>query len=86
VITDFQEKPANPDSSLAAMCLYFFPKDKLVLIKEYLNGNKKNHDATGYYIDWLRKKEPVYGFVFSGAWYDIGDHSFYKEAKQKFSK
>jgi len=84
VITDFKEKPKDPDSALVAMCLYLFPKNKLRLIKDYLSGNAEKYDATGYYIDWLRKKETVYGFVFRGRWYDIGDHGFYKEAKEKF--
>jgi len=29
---------------------------------------------------------PVYGFVFGGRWYDIGDHEFYNEAKRSFLK
>lgn len=41
-------------------------------------------DATGFYIDWLRKKIPVYGFVFEGKWYDIGDRRFYSKAKENF--
>jgi len=38
----------------------------------------------GFYIDWLRKKVPVYGYVFKGRWYDIGDRQFYAEAQKKF--
>ena len=83
-LIDFKEKPENPESTLIAMCLYYFPKRKLRLIKEYLNSKTDKHDATGFYIDWLRKKVPVYGFVFDGFWYDIGDHKFYREAKQRF--
>ena len=102
-LIDFKEKPENPESTLIAMCLYYFPKEKLRLIKEYLNPvrntkslKKRNkisngvnsrtdkRDATGFYIDWLRKKVAVYGFVFDGFWYDIGDHKFYREAKQRF--
>jgi len=83
-VIDFKEKPENPESTLIAMCLYYFPKGRLRLIKEYLNSKTDKHDATGFYIDWLRKKVTVYGFVFDGFWYDIGDHKFYKEAKQRF--
>ena len=85
-VIDFKEKPANPKSTLVAMCLYYFPKEKLKLIKEYLNTKTNKHDATGFYIDWLRKEEKVFGFVFNGRWYDIGHHKFYHEAKEKFSK
>mgnify|MGYP001583434583 FL=1 len=83
-LIDFKEKPENPRSTLIAMCLYYFPKGKLKLIKKYLKDKKDKYDATGFYIDWLRKKVPVYGFVFNGLWYDIGDHKFYREAKQRF--
>ncbi|MDD5155824.1 MAG: nucleotidyltransferase family protein [Candidatus Omnitrophica bacterium] len=85
-VIDFQEKPKNPESALIAMCLYYFAKEKLGLIKEYLNERSSKGDAMGFYIDWLRKKEKVYGFVFSGRWYDIGDHKFYEEANRTFTR
>lgn len=83
-LIDFKEKPKNPGSTLIAMCLYYFPKGKLKLIKEYLCSSKETCDATGFYIDWLRKRVPVYGFVFNGFWYDIGDRKFYRQVKQRF--
>lgn len=83
-IIDFQEKPKKPRSTIVAMCLYYFPKKRLSLIKDYLMDKKKKSDATGFYIDWLRKKVPVFGFVFRGSWYDIGDHKFYNKAKSSF--
>ena len=85
-VIDFKEKPARPKSTLLAMCLYYFPKETLGLIREYLSGRKNKHDATGFYIDWLRKKVAVYTFVFNGRWYDIGDHKFYNEAREKFAR
>ncbi len=85
-VIDFKEKPKNPESTLVAMCLYYFPKERLGLIKEYLKNKIKKTDATGLYIEWLRKKLPIYGFVFNGRWYDIGDYKFYNEAKQAFAK
>lgn len=84
-IIDFQEKPQAPESTLIAMCLYYFPKEKLGLIQEYVDSEKEKQDTVGFYIDWLRRKVPVYGFVFGGSWYDIGDHKFYHEAKTGFS-
>lgn len=89
-IVDFKEKPKKPKSTLVAMCLYYFPREKLGLIKEYLNPVRNTqtnqHDASGLYIDWLRERVPVYGFVFGGRWYDIGDYKFYNEAKERFLK
>ena len=84
-VIDFKEKPEKPNSTLVAMCLYYFPKERLSLIKKYLDIKHDKHDATGFYIDWLRKEVPVYGFAFGGCWYDIGHHQFYNEAKQKFT-
>jgi glucose-1-phosphate thymidylyltransferase len=84
-LIDFEEKPDKPNSTLVAMCLYYFPKERLSLIKKYLDIKHDKHDATGFYIDWLRKEVPVYGFAFEGRWYDIGHHQFYNEAKQKFT-
>jgi glucose-1-phosphate thymidylyltransferase len=83
-VLDFKEKPKKPKTTLVAMCLYYFPKDKLGLVKEYMKNKKKENDATGLYIDWLRKRVRVFGFVFHGRWYDIGDHKFYHQAKEAF--
>lgn len=83
-IIDFTEKPLYPRSKLAAMCLYYFPKTKLKLISEYLASRRGKYDATGFYIDWLSKKEPVYAFVFGGKWYDIGDYAVYHRVKYNF--
>jgi glucose-1-phosphate thymidylyltransferase len=84
-VVDFQEKPEHPHSTIVAMCLYYFPKDELSLVGKYQKHKDKKHDATGFYIDWLRKKTEVYSFVFEGRWYDIGDHKFYGEAKASFA-
>jgi len=83
-VVDFKEKPQEPKSSLVAMCLYYFPAAKLGLIQEYLDEKHDLRDATGFYIDWLHNKVPVYAFTFHGRWYDIGDHKFYSEASEKF--
>ncbi|MCM8799189.1 MAG: nucleotidyltransferase family protein [Candidatus Omnitrophica bacterium] len=83
-IVDFEEKPLKPKSNLVCMCLYYFPKDKLFLLKKYLKEEKKNLDATGHFIDWLYRREKVYSYKFRGIWYDIGDHNVYKEAGKSF--
>lgn len=83
-IADFQEKPKSPRSTLVAMCLYYFPRDMLGLVAEYTGNRRNNNDTTGSYINWLRKRVPVFGFVFGGRWYDIGDREFLDEAKRKF--
>ncbi len=84
-ITGFKEKPKASKSTLVAMCLYFFPKDKLGLVGRYQVAAKNKYDAAGLYIDWLRKVTSVYGFIFDCRWFDIGDHTFYREAQKSFS-
>jgi len=85
-VVDFEEKPKTPKYSQIAMCLYYFPKAKLGLIGEYAASRPEKRDATGFYIDWLRKREPVYGYVFEGRWFDIGDPRYYNEAKERFNQ
>ena len=79
-IIDFIEKPARLNGSTAvSMCLYFFPKEKLPLIKEYIK-EAKSFEAAGNYIQWLTSKDTVYGYPFDGTWLDIGDADSYTEA------
>ncbi len=82
-IIDFKEKPRQPKSTLVAMCLYFFPKEKLGFIDRYLQSNKKT-DAVGHYISWLIRKGEAYGYKFIGEWFDIGDKQQYFKANKTF--
>jgi len=84
-IVEFCEKPAKPKSSLVATCLYYFPKQKLRLIKEYLDSPLNSHDTVGAYIKWLSGRDKVYGFKFSHLWFDIGYIQAYKKAKRAFA-
>lgn len=85
-IVEFHEKSNKPLSTQVAMCLYFFPKEKLDLFREYIKFHKDKIDLAGFYIDWLCKKEEVFGFEFKGKWFDIGEEDSYKEAKLIFTK
>ena len=82
-IISFEEKPDRPRSSLVAMCFYFMPKGSLGLIGQYLSESDKS-DKAGDYICWLHRKNRVYGFQFTGRWYDIGSIEAYKEAQMNF--
>lgn len=78
-VTEFVEKPQRPKSTLAAMCLYYFPKDKLNLLKRYLKTGR-DKDAPGHYISWLSENDVVFGYTFEGEWFDIGDKKLLKLA------
>jgi glucose-1-phosphate thymidylyltransferase len=82
-VISFQEKPQKPPSTLVAMCFYYLPKSSLGLIHDYLIESTKS-DTAGDYIRWLYQKHDVYGFKFTGKWYDIGSIEAYQEAQEKF--
>jgi glucose-1-phosphate thymidylyltransferase len=78
-IVAFEEKPAEPQSDLAATAAYLYPPEHLAHLDEYLaEGNSP--DAPGNLLAWLHSREPVYGYRFSGDWLDIGDHEQLLEA------
>ncbi|MCS7180460.1 MAG: galactokinase [bacterium] len=69
----FEEKPQNPKTKDAAICVYYFPKGHLnKYLTEYLKENN-NPDQAGLFIQYLHKKIYVYGYVFKDNWFDIGD-------------
>ncbi|PIQ85699.1 MAG: nucleoside-diphosphate-sugar pyrophosphorylase [Candidatus Omnitrophica bacterium CG11_big_fil_rev_8_21_14_0_20_45_26] len=78
-ITQFFEKPKHPTTTLASTGVYFFPKENLKLIDQFLAGNQ-NPDAPGHYIKWLSERTEVFAFPFEGTWYDIGDFESYRKA------
>lgn len=82
-VTCFVEKPKVPKSTLVAKCLYFFPKQKLRFISEYL-GCGQAKDAPGFFLEWLYKRDVLYGFKFSEPWFDIGDKILYEKAQKEF--
>ena len=84
-IANFMEKPDQPHSTFVAMCLYYFPKESLSWIKEYLDFGE-NADAPGHYLSWLVKQKQVYGCLFEGEWVDIGDLKTYRAVQKKYQK
>ncbi len=66
-------------------------ESKVFVSAEYLSGDKPRKckkiktDATGNYIDWLKDKTDVYGYVFKGSWFDIGDYKYLNAAKKNFA-
>jgi len=71
-VTDFEEKPKMPKSTLISTCVYYFPKERLRLLDDYsTDGNST--DATGNFIRWVFRRHTAFGYAFSEKWYDIGD-------------
>src|SRR5206468_372886 len=68
-ITFFEEKPADPQSTLTGIALYFYPRLMLSLILQYVaEGN--NPDQPGRLVQWLYPRTPVYTWQVPGLWFD----------------
>ena len=81
-IVAFVEKPADPQSTLAATATYLYSRDHARLVRTYLDeGNPP--DQPGNLVAWLYPREPVYAYSFAGGWYDIGDPDQLLEADNR---
>ena len=83
-VVSFEEKPESPSSTLAGIALYFFPRDVLPLVGEYL-GEGNNPDQPGRFVEWLYMRVPVYAWRVPGQWIDIGTPDALAEAERAFS-
>jgi len=84
-ITFFEEKPAQPASTLTGIALYYYPKAVLPLIQQYVaEGN--NPDQPGRLVQWLYPRTPVYTWRVPGIWFDIGSRESLEQAGQIFAK
>jgi len=81
-IVRFVEKPSNPSSTLASTLVYVLPPEHVGLVHTYL-AEGQSPDNAGSFLGWLAAREPVYGYRFDGAWYDIGDHDQLLEADNR---
>jgi glucose-1-phosphate thymidylyltransferase len=85
VITNFQEKPEKPKSTLAAVALYYYSSEVLPLFATYLaDGN--NPDQPGLFLQWLYTRKPVNTFEIKGRWLDIGSKETLENADKIFAK
>jgi glucose-1-phosphate thymidylyltransferase len=79
----FEEKPEQPESTLAGIALYFYPRALLPLVGQYLaEGN--NPDQPGRLVGWLYRRTPVYAWRVPGRWFDIGTPETLAEAGRLF--
>ncbi|PSQ04070.1 glucose-1-phosphate thymidylyltransferase [Halobacteriales archaeon QS_6_71_20] len=78
-VTDFQEKPDDPDSTLVSIACYAFPRRTLPDFEEYLSDGN-NPDEPGWFLQWLQSRQPVHAFTFDDAWFDIGTAESYLDA------
>tara|TARA_Y100000994_G_scaffold213570_1_gene188942 strand:+ start:145 stop:897 length:753 start_codon:yes stop_codon:yes gene_type:complete len=84
-IITFEEKPAEPKSTLIGIALYYYPKNVLSLIEQYISDGN-NPDQPGRLIQWLYPQMPVLTWRVPGAWYDIGSNETLEEADCIFTQ
>jgi glucose-1-phosphate thymidylyltransferase len=81
-VVAFEEKPAAPETTLAGIALYFYPRSVLPLIRRYLEeGN--DPDQPGRLVEWLYRQTAVYAWRVPGRWYDIGSRETLEEADRE---
>ena len=84
-ITYFEEKPAQPKSTLTGIALYYYPASVLALIKQYIaDGN--NPDQPGRLVQWLYHRTPFFVWRVPGIWFDVGSKETLEEANRIFSQ
>lgn len=83
-VVAFEEKPEQPQSTLAGIAVYFYPCAVLPLVRTYVEeGN--NADQPGRLVQWLYQRVPLYAWPVPGRWFDIGTKETLAEADREFS-
>jgi glucose-1-phosphate thymidylyltransferase len=81
-VLSFVEKPAEPESTLAATATYVIHAAHAALIGAYLTAGEPP-DPIGLFPAWLHSRAPVHGYRFAGEWLDIGDRGQLLEADNR---
>jgi glucose-1-phosphate thymidylyltransferase len=85
IITHFEEKPAEPKSTLTGIALYYFSREVVPLFRTYLAAGN-NPDQPGRFIQWLYPRQQVRTHQIRGTGFDIGSAETLEEANQIFAK
>lgn len=83
LITDMEEKPAEPRSNWCCPPFYYYTKEDAKLIEKGINSGC-GVDAPGSYIAWLCKQTKVYAMEMPGKRYDIGNLESYEKVQNEY--
>ena len=80
-ITEFEEKPKQPKSTLASMGIYIFsyPKLRQYLIEDAKNPESSNDFGKNIIPNMLNNGEKLFAYRFEGYWKDVGTIESYWE-------
>lgn len=80
-ITEFEEKPKQPKSTLASMGIYIFsyPKLRQYLIEDAQNNESSNDFGKNIIPNMLKNGERLFAYRFEGYWKDVGTIESYWE-------
>lgn len=84
-VRSFREKPDDPQSPLASICLYFLPGDVRADLAIYLD-EETNHDAPGYLMQWLHRRRPLAAAPLGEGWHDIGNLETLERARRAYAE
>jgi glucose-1-phosphate thymidylyltransferase len=84
IITHLEEKPRNPQGTLAAIALYYYSPAVLSLLATYLAAGN-NPDQPGRFVQWLYTRKPVKTFQIKGKWLDVGSKETLENADKILS-
>jgi len=82
-IMSYIEKPENPKTALVGACIYAFPARIVTRLEEYVKLGLSS-DEPGKFIEWLHKREKVYGYMLKNHLCDIGTLESYRVAADEF--
>lgn len=80
---EFEEKPAEPKSTLASTGVYIYPSYVLPMLQEFVK-KYHNSDKAGNFLEWLHKQEDVYCYITKKKWLDIGTLDQLEKAREEF--
>lgn len=83
MISDFEEKPAQPRSNLASMGVYVFKRDVLLDLFDDRQGGTSMTDFGHEVIPYLIRYGKAYAHTFDAYWRDVGTIQSYWEANME---
>jgi glucose-1-phosphate thymidylyltransferase len=84
-IISFEEKPAEPKSTLIGIALYYYPASTVATFSTYLAAGN-NPDQPGRFVQWLYRRVPIQTWRVPGIWFDVGSKETLDEANRLFAQ